>query len=109
MPYVVPGWRYESESDAIDIDAQDFARAQKFRNAQRDPDVSLVVDDVLSPWLCWQEAVGYGRLQREPETSERGNKAASPGSGVLLPWPQTIRGAMRQSLAHLAPLRSALA
>ena len=40
-------------------------------NAQRNPNAALVVDDVLSPLLCWQEAVGYGGLQREPEASSK--------------------------------------
>ena len=51
MPHVVPlGWRYNPELDAIDIGGRDFARTRKFRNAQRNPNVALVVDDVLPPW-----------------------------------------------------------
>jgi pyridoxamine 5'-phosphate oxidase family protein len=44
------GWRYNPELDAIDIGGRDFARTRKFRNAQRNPNVALVVDDVLPPW-----------------------------------------------------------
>jgi pyridoxamine 5'-phosphate oxidase family protein len=51
MPHVVPlGWRYNPGLDAIDIGGRDFARTRKFRNAQRNPNVALVVDDVLPPW-----------------------------------------------------------
>ena len=55
MPHVVPlGWRYNPELDVIDIGGRDFARSRKFHNAQRNPNVALVVDDVLPPWrpLC---------------------------------------------------------
>jgi pyridoxamine 5'-phosphate oxidase family protein len=50
MPHVVPlGWRY-NPTLAIDIGNRDFARSRKFRNAQRNPHVALVIDDVLPPW-----------------------------------------------------------
>src|SRR5215475_10346396 len=50
MPHVVPlGWRYNPELDAIDIGGRDFARTAKFRNAQRNPNVALVVDDRAAP------------------------------------------------------------
>jgi len=50
MPHVVPlGWRYNPELDVIDIGGRDFARSRKFRNAQRNPNVALVIDDVLPP------------------------------------------------------------
>ena len=51
MSHVVPlGWRYNPELDTIDIGGRDFARTRKFHNAQRNPNVALVVDDVLPPW-----------------------------------------------------------
>ena len=51
MPHVVPlGWHYNAELDTIDIGGRDFARSRKFHNAQRNPNVALVVDDVLPPW-----------------------------------------------------------
>jgi pyridoxamine 5'-phosphate oxidase family protein len=51
MPHVVPlGWRYNEELDTIDIGGRDFGRSRKFRNAQRNPSVALVIDDVLPPW-----------------------------------------------------------
>jgi len=51
MPHVVPlGWHYNPELDVIDIGGRDFARSRKFRNAQRNPNVALVIDDVLPAW-----------------------------------------------------------
>jgi pyridoxamine 5'-phosphate oxidase family protein len=51
MPHVVPlGWRYNPGLDVIDIGGRDFARSRKFDNAQHNPHVALVVDDVLPPW-----------------------------------------------------------
>jgi len=51
MPHVVPlGWRYNEELDTIDIGGRDFARTRKFRNARSNPNVALVIDDVLPPW-----------------------------------------------------------
>jgi pyridoxamine 5'-phosphate oxidase family protein len=48
MPHVVPlGWRYHPELDAIDIGGRDFARSRTLHNVQRNPNVALVVDDVL--------------------------------------------------------------
>ena len=50
LPHVVPlGWPYNPELDTIDIGGRDFARTRKFHNAQRNPDVALVIDDV-PPW-----------------------------------------------------------
>jgi pyridoxamine 5'-phosphate oxidase family protein len=51
MPHVVPlGWRYNTELDTIDIGGRDFARTRKFHNVQGNPNVALVIDDVLPPW-----------------------------------------------------------
>jgi pyridoxamine 5'-phosphate oxidase family protein len=51
MPHVVPlGWSYNPELDTIDIGGRDFARTRKFHNVQRNPNVALVIDDVLPPW-----------------------------------------------------------
>jgi pyridoxamine 5'-phosphate oxidase family protein len=51
MPHVVPlGWRYNPALDTIDIGGGDFARSRKFHNARRNPNVALVIDDVLPPW-----------------------------------------------------------
>ena len=51
MPHVVPlGWQYNPAVEVIDIGGRDFARSRKFHNAQRNPKVALVIDDVLPPW-----------------------------------------------------------
>jgi pyridoxamine 5'-phosphate oxidase family protein len=51
MPHVVPlGWAYNPTLDTIDIGGRDFANTQKFRNAARNPNVALVIDDVLPPF-----------------------------------------------------------
>src|ERR1700677_3847534 len=52
-PQVSPvGFSYNEEFDAIDIGGFNMSRSQKYRNAQRDDRVALVVDDVVStdPW-----------------------------------------------------------
>lgn len=51
LPHVVPlGWRYNPALDTIDIGGRDFARTAKFKNVERNPNVALVVDDILPPW-----------------------------------------------------------
>lgn len=51
LPHVVPlGWTYNPALDTIDIGGRDFARTRKFRNARGNPNVALVIDDVLPPW-----------------------------------------------------------
>jgi len=50
-PHVVPlGWTYNPALDTIDIGGRDFARTRKFRNVRENPNVALVIDDVLPPW-----------------------------------------------------------
>ncbi len=50
-PHVVPvGFRYNSETDTIDIGGHNFAQSKKWRDAGRHPRVAFVVDDVLPPW-----------------------------------------------------------
>lgn len=51
QPHVVPvGWRYNPELDTIDVGGRDLARTRKFRNIAANPQVALVIDDVLPPW-----------------------------------------------------------
>jgi pyridoxamine 5'-phosphate oxidase family protein len=52
-PHVVPvAFRYNASEDAIDIGGHGFARSKKYRDAQRDGRVAVVVDDVpsVNPW-----------------------------------------------------------
>jgi pyridoxamine 5'-phosphate oxidase family protein len=51
MPHVVPvSFRYNSETDTIDVGGHDFAKRKKFRDVQRTGVAAIVVDDVLPPW-----------------------------------------------------------
>ena len=52
-PHAVPvGYRYNAAEDAIDIGGHGFAKSKKFRDAQHNPRVAFVVDDLasVSPW-----------------------------------------------------------
>ena len=52
-PHVVPvGWRYNAETDAIEIGGRDFAASKKYRDVARSGRAAVVVDDLLSrdPW-----------------------------------------------------------
>jgi len=50
-PHVVPvGFRYNPETDTIDVGGHDIIKTRKWRDAGRHPRVAFVVDDVLPPW-----------------------------------------------------------
>jgi pyridoxamine 5'-phosphate oxidase family protein len=50
-PHVVPvGFRYNPETDTIDIGGHNMARSKKWRDIGNDPRVAFVIDDVLPPW-----------------------------------------------------------
>ncbi len=50
-PHVVPvGFRYNSETDTIDIGGHGIAQSKKWSDIGRHPRVAFVVDDVLPPW-----------------------------------------------------------
>lgn len=51
QPHVVPvAYRYDEAVDAIDIGGPVIAHTKKFRDAQRNGRVAIVVDDILPPW-----------------------------------------------------------
>ena len=53
QPHVVPvAFRYNPETDTIDVGGHDFAQRKKYRDVQRNPRVAIVVDDLAStePW-----------------------------------------------------------
>jgi len=53
QPHAVPvGFRYNPQKDTIDIGGHGFAKSKKFRDAQANPRVAFVVDDLasVSPW-----------------------------------------------------------
>src|SRR5256712_13213538 len=52
-PHVVPvAFRYNGETDTIDIGGYDFAKRKKFRDVRGNPRGALVIDDVpsVNPW-----------------------------------------------------------
>jgi pyridoxamine 5'-phosphate oxidase family protein len=74
-PRVVPvGFRYNPETDTIDIGGYNFAQTQKWRNAMRHPRVAFVIDDVLPPWQA--RAI---EIQAEAELLENGGEQFPPG------------------------------
>jgi pyridoxamine 5'-phosphate oxidase family protein len=53
QPHVVPlAFRYNPETDTIDVGGHDFARRKKYRDVQHNPRVAIVIDDLASidPW-----------------------------------------------------------
>src|SRR5256885_4503993 len=53
QPHVVPlAFRYNAETDTIDVGGHDFAKRKKYRDVQRNPHVATVIDDLASidPW-----------------------------------------------------------
>jgi pyridoxamine 5'-phosphate oxidase family protein len=50
-PQIAPvGIHYNAELDVIDIGGRNLSQTKKFRNILENPNVSLVIDDVLPPW-----------------------------------------------------------
>lgn len=50
-PQIAPvGFRYNPETDTIDIGGHGVASSKKYHNARERPTVAFVVDDVLPPW-----------------------------------------------------------
>lgn len=50
QPHVVPiSFRYNRETDTIDLGGHGLARSKKYRDVQRHPSVAFVVDDVPPP------------------------------------------------------------
>jgi pyridoxamine 5'-phosphate oxidase family protein len=69
-PHVVPvGFRYNAETDTIDIGGHHFAETKKWRDAKRHPRVAFVVDDVLPPWQA--RAI---QIQADAELLEHGGE-----------------------------------
>jgi pyridoxamine 5'-phosphate oxidase family protein len=53
-PHVVPvGWRYNGDSETIDVGGHDFAKTKKFRDVKRSGRAAIVIDDLVStdPWV----------------------------------------------------------
>src|SRR5918911_474738 len=53
QPHVVPvAFRYNPQTDTIDVGGHGFAQRKKYRDVQNNPRVAIVVDDLAStdPW-----------------------------------------------------------
>ncbi len=53
QPHVVPvGFRFNPDTDTIDIGGHGFAQRKKWRDVEHNPRVAVVVDDIVSvnPW-----------------------------------------------------------
>jgi PPOX class F420-dependent enzyme/OxyR family protein len=53
QPHVVPlAFRYNPETDTIDVGGHNFAQRKKYRDVQQNPRVAIVIDDLASidPW-----------------------------------------------------------
>src|SRR5438045_9247456 len=74
-PHVVPvGFRYNPETDTIDIGGHHVADTRKWAHAQQHPRVAFVVDDVLPPWRpsCVE-------IRGDAELPDTGVDALGPG------------------------------
>jgi len=53
QPHVVPvSFRYNADTDTIDVGGHDFAQRKKYRDVLKNPRVAIVIDDLAStdPW-----------------------------------------------------------
>lgn len=76
-PHVVPtSYRYNADTDTIDIGGHDFASRKKWRDVGHNSWVSLVVDDIVSvqPW-----EVRMLEIRGEAERLDRGGSGLGPG------------------------------
>src|SRR5258706_1118601 len=80
-PHLVPvGFRYNPETDTIDIGGRNMGGTKKYRDAGRHPRLAFVVDDVLPPWQprCIE-------IQAEAELLENGGEQFGKGyAGELM-------------------------
>jgi pyridoxamine 5'-phosphate oxidase family protein len=75
VSHVVPvAFRYNPDTDSIDIGGYDFAKRKKFRDVKRTGMATLVVDDVLPP--CQPRAV---EVRGQAITLDCGGKAINEG------------------------------
>ena len=77
QPHVVPvAFRYNAETDTIDVGGHDFAQRKKYRDVQRNPRVAIVIDDLASidPWRPRMVEV-----RGEAEVLPSGGETIGPG------------------------------
>ncbi len=80
------GFRYNPETDTIDIGGYDMANTQKFRNVARNGLASFLVDDVLPPWKTRSMEI-------------RGHAQALPDGG------QSVAPTMSPAVIRITPIR----
>jgi pyridoxamine 5'-phosphate oxidase family protein len=44
------GWKYNPQTDTIDVGGNDFANTKKYRDVARNGRAAIVIDEVLPPW-----------------------------------------------------------
>jgi pyridoxamine 5'-phosphate oxidase family protein len=77
QPHVVPvAFRYNPDTDTIDIGGHSFATRKKWRDVQQNPRVAVVIDDIASvnPWK-----VRGIEIRGETEVLMNGGEAIGPG------------------------------
>ena len=77
QPHVVPlAFRYNPETDTIDVGGHNFAKRKKYRDVQRNTRVAIVIDDLASidPWRPRMIEV-----RGEAEILATGGEAVGPG------------------------------
>ena len=77
QPHVVPlAFRYNPETDTIDVGGHDFAKRKKYRDVQHNPRVAIVIDDLASidPWRPRMMEV-----RGEADILATGGQAVGPG------------------------------
>lgn len=87
MPHVVPtGWSYNAELDTIDIGGHNFAATRKFRNVRGNPNVAVVIDEVLPPWR--PRAIQIRGTGEALEAGQLGD--ADPPEAIIRVRPTTV-------------------
>src|SRR6185437_14300122 len=77
QPHVVPlAFRYNPETDTIDVGGHNFAQRKKYRDVQHNPRVAIVIDDLASidPWRPRMIEV-----RGEAEMLPTGGESVGPG------------------------------
>ena len=65
QPHIIPlTYQFNPEEDAIDIGGIDFASGKKWRDAERNPNVTLLVDDAEPGSARAVEIRGHAELHR---------------------------------------------
>jgi len=90
QPHVVPlAFRYNPETDTIDVGGHDFAKRKKYRDVQGNPRVAIVIDDLAStePWRPRMIEV-----RGEAEILPTGGDTVAPGfdPDMFRIWPKRI-------------------